>query len=231
MFARRDRAWAALIMPALAVAIVVTFTRSATIGACAAAAVLFSMKDRRLLAVLPIVVAMFFAIAPAKLTARYVSTFNLHDPTNRDRLAMLREGAHMVRTHPLVGVGPNMVQRVYAEYRDPDAVEAYLRRSVVNLCRKHWRRMSRERSFLRREGPVIASRTTALPDVARRDALAGALDRLPYRQRAALVLRFYEDLTERQTARALGCAVGTVKSLVFRGLQALREEIGHDDED
>jgi len=115
--------------------------------------------------------------------------------------------------------------------RDPDAVEAYLRRSVVNLCRKHWRRMSRERSFLRREGPVIATRTSAQPDVARRAALAGALDRLPYRQRAALVLRFYEDLTERQTARALGCAVGTVKSLVFRGLQALREEIGHDDED
>ncbi|MDP9343968.1 MAG: SigE family RNA polymerase sigma factor [Actinomycetota bacterium] len=115
--------------------------------------------------------------------------------------------------------------------RDPDAVEAYLRRSVVNLCRKHWRRVSRERSFLRREGPVMATRTTAQPDVARRAALASALDRLPYRQRAALVLRFYEDLTERQTARALGCAVGTVKSLVFRGLRALREEIGNDDED
>ncbi len=115
--------------------------------------------------------------------------------------------------------------------RDPDAVEAYLRRSVVNLCRKHWRRMSWERSFLRQEGPVIATRTTAQPDVARRAALADALDRLPYRQRAALVLRFYEDLTERQTARALGCAVGTVKSLVFRGLRALREEIGDDEAD
>jgi RNA polymerase sigma-70 factor (sigma-E family) len=115
--------------------------------------------------------------------------------------------------------------------RDPDAVEAYLRRSVVNLCRKHWRRVSRERSFLRQEGPAIATRTTAQPDVARRNQLAGALDRLPYRQRAALVLRFYEDLTERQTAQALGCAVGTVKSLVFRGLRALREEIGDDEAD
>jgi RNA polymerase sigma-70 factor (sigma-E family) len=109
--------------------------------------------------------------------------------------------------------------------RDP---EAYLRRSVVNLCRNHWRRNARERSFLKREGPAIATRTTAQPDVVRREALADALSRLPYRQRAALVLRLYEDLTERQTARALGCAVGTVKSLVFRGLRTLREEIGDD---
>src|SRR5262249_23995969 len=67
LYARRDRAWAALVMPALAVAIVVTFTRSATIGACAAAALLFTLKDRRLLAVLPVVVAIFFAVAPARL--------------------------------------------------------------------------------------------------------------------------------------------------------------------
>jgi RNA polymerase sigma-70 factor (sigma-E family) len=115
--------------------------------------------------------------------------------------------------------------------RNPDAVEAYLRRSVVNLCRKHWRRVSRERSFLRLEGPPMATRTTAQPDVVRQDALRVALERLPYRQRAALILRFYEDLTERQTARALGCAVGTVKSLVFRGLRALREEIDDDEAD
>ena len=59
-----------------------------------------------------------------------------------------------------------------------------------------------------------------------RDALRRALDLLPYRQRAALVLRFYEDLSEQQAARALGCAVGTIKSLVSRGLNALREELG-----
>ena len=113
--------------------------------------------------------------------------------------------------------------------RDPDAVEAYLRKSVVNLCRKHWRRLSRERSFIRREGPAMATRTATQPDLADRDSLQRALDKLPYRQRAALVLRFYEDLTERQTAKALGCAVGTVKSLVFRGLQTLREEIGDEE--
>ena len=71
----------------------------------------------------------------------------------------------------------------------------------------------------------MAMRTAMQPDIAGQDALQRALNKLPYRQRAALVLRFYEDLTERQTAKALGCAVGTVKSLVFRGLQTLKEEI------
>ena len=123
LFSRRDRVWAAAVIPALAVAIIVTFTRSATIGACAAATVLLALKDFRLLALLPIVAAVFFAVAPAKLNARFISAFNLTDPTTRDRLAMLREGEHMIRDHPLVGVGPNMVQARYAEYRDPEAVE------------------------------------------------------------------------------------------------------------
>jgi O-antigen ligase len=124
LFGRRERVWAALVMPALCVAVALTFTRSAWVGACAAAALLFSMKDFRLFAILPVVAAIFFAVAPADLTARFVSMFNMNDPTNRDRLAMLREGQQMIRTHPLVGVGPNMVLEVYQEYRDPEAVEA-----------------------------------------------------------------------------------------------------------
>lgn len=123
LFAKRDRLWASLVMPALLVAVVLTSTRSAWVGACAAAAVLLSLKDFRLLAVLPVVAAVFFAFAPSTATRRFVSIFDLTDPTNRDRVAMLREGGRMVRTHPLVGVGPNMVQRLYADYRGPDAVE------------------------------------------------------------------------------------------------------------
>ncbi len=122
LFGRRDRTWAALVIPALAVAMVLTFTRTAVVGACAAAALLFSLKDFRLLAVLPILAAIFLAVAPARLTSRFVSTFNLNDPTNHDRVAMLREGEHMVRDHPLVGIGPNMVEELYAKYRVPDAV-------------------------------------------------------------------------------------------------------------
>ncbi len=123
LFGQGGRTWAALVMPALAVAVALTFTRNTVVGACAAAALLFSLKDFRLLAVLPIAAAVFFAVAPTPLTARYVSIFNLKDPTNRDRVAMLREGAHMVRDHPVFGIGPNMVQPLYAQYRDPDAVQ------------------------------------------------------------------------------------------------------------
>ena len=118
-----------------------------------------------------------------------------------------------------------------AGLRKVEAVEAYLRRSIVNLARNHWRRLGRERAFLRQEGPAIARRAASQPDVAAREALWEALSRLPYRQRAALVLRFYEDLSERRTAQALGCPVGTVKSLVSRGLGRLRSEMGGDGDD
>jgi putative inorganic carbon (HCO3(-)) transporter len=87
------------------------------------AAVLLALKDFRLVAVLPVVAAIFFAVAGPGLTSRFISIFSLNDPTNRDRVAMLREGGRMVRAHPLLGVGPNMVEALYAEYRGPDAVE------------------------------------------------------------------------------------------------------------
>jgi putative inorganic carbon (HCO3(-)) transporter len=123
LFGRRERMWAAAVMPALAVAVVLTFTRSAWVGACAGAALLLSLKDFRLLAILPVIAAIFIALAPTKLTARFVSVFDVNDPTNRDRIAMLHEGGHMIRDHPLLGVGPNMVEVLYAEYRDPGAVQ------------------------------------------------------------------------------------------------------------
>lgn len=124
VFARRDRAWAAMVIPALTIAIVLTFTRSAWVGACVAAALVFALRDFRLVAIVPVAAALMLAVAPGSITQRFVSIFNLRDPTNRDRLAMMREGAQMIRTHPLVGVGPNMVPVVYDQYRDPDAVQA-----------------------------------------------------------------------------------------------------------
>jgi len=107
----------------------------------------------------------------------------------------------------------------FGSIHDEAAVAAYLRRSVVNLVRKHWRKLRSERSYLRHEGLAIATQVTLLPDVAEQDELWRALQQLPHRQRAAIVLRFYEDLSEGETARVLGCAVGTVKSSVARGLR------------
>lgn len=123
LFGRSERLWAALVMPALIMALSLTLSRSAWVGACAAVALLLMLKDFRLLAIMPIVAAIVFAIAPSLVTKRIASMFDPNDITRRDRLAMLREGAQMVRAHPFVGVGPNMVKELYAEYRDPDAVE------------------------------------------------------------------------------------------------------------
>ena len=123
LFGQRERTWAALVMPALLVAVALTSSRNAWVGACAAAALLFLLKDFRLLAVLPIVAAIFFGVAGPALTARFVSIFDLNDPSRRDRFAMIHEGAHMIRDHPLVGVGPNMVEPLYPQYRVAGAVE------------------------------------------------------------------------------------------------------------
>jgi hypothetical protein len=122
LFGRGERTWAGLVLPALGVGVAVTFTRSAEVGVFAAAAVLFSLKDFRLFAVLPIVAAVFIAVAPGQITQRFVSMFDKRDVTRIDRVAMIREGGRMVAAHPLVGVGPAMVQRHYAEYRGDDAV-------------------------------------------------------------------------------------------------------------
>ena len=123
LFGQRERLWAALLMPALVMALALTSTRTAWVGACAAAAVLLMLKDFRLLAVLPIAAAVTFAAAGPTITQRLMSSFDSKDPTRVDRIAMLREGGRMVRAHPFVGVGPNMVKERYAEYRDTDAVK------------------------------------------------------------------------------------------------------------
>ena len=123
VFGSRDRVWPALVMPALVVALSLTLTRSAWVGACVAVGVLFILKDLRLLGLLPVVAALFFAFAPDSVTNRMMSMFDLRDPSNRDRLAMARTGSAMVRDFPLTGVGPAMIPKLYTQYRDPDAVQ------------------------------------------------------------------------------------------------------------
>lgn len=122
-FGRRGRTWAALVMPALLVALALTYSRNVWIGAGAGLAVVFLLKDWRLLFLLPLVAALFLVLAPPRVTARFYSIFDLNDVTNRDRFAMAAAGAAIVKDHPLLGVGPNMVQRVYPQYRTASAVE------------------------------------------------------------------------------------------------------------
>jgi RNA polymerase sigma-70 factor (sigma-E family) len=109
--------------------------------------------------------------------------------------------------------------------RDPGAFEAYLRKTVVNLSNSYFRRRRIERNYEVRARGGLSDAAPGHP-IEERAALAAALRTLPQRQRAAIVLRFYEDLSEAQTADVIGCRPGTVKSLVSRGLEALRKEIG-----
>jgi O-antigen ligase len=122
LFARGERVWAALVMPALVMAVALTSTRTAWVGVCVGTGVLLMLKDFRLLAVLPIAGAITFAAAGPAITERLMSAFDAKNPTRLDRIAMVREGARMVRDHPLTGVGPNMVQELYAQYRDAEAI-------------------------------------------------------------------------------------------------------------
>jgi O-antigen ligase len=122
MFAKHHRMWAALVLPALFLALGFTFTRSAWVGACVGIGLLFLLRDFRLLALLPVAVGLFLAVAPANLTARLYSTFSLTDPSNIDRVAMIRSGFHIIKDDPLTGVGPDMVIQVYPHYRDKSAV-------------------------------------------------------------------------------------------------------------
>jgi RNA polymerase sigma-70 factor (sigma-E family) len=116
--------------------------------------------------------------------------------------------------------------RVFGRFRDlrrPESFEWYLRRTVVNLVRSHHRRRRTEREWVasqpRREASVPAS------DPTEHHAMWRTLQQLPAKQRTAIVLRFYEDLSDAQIADAMACPVGTVKSLIHRGLERLRTEV------
>jgi RNA polymerase sigma-70 factor (sigma-E family) len=108
--------------------------------------------------------------------------------------------------------------------RDRDNVEAYTRRIVVTTSIS-WRR---RRSFHERPSDTLPEPVGNDPaeEMVTHDAVVAALLTVPPRQRAAIVLRYYQDLTEAQTAEVLGCSVGAVKSQVAAGLKRLRPTLG-----
>jgi RNA polymerase sigma-70 factor (ECF subfamily) len=104
-----------------------------------------------------------------------------------------------------------------------EAVEPYARRVLINTATSWWRR----RWHGERPTEILPER--AIPDehdaLLERDALWRHVQTLPARQRAVLVLRFYEDLSEAATAQLLGVSVGTVKSQCARALASLRQRL------
>jgi RNA polymerase sigma factor (sigma-70 family) len=133
----------------------------------------------------------------------------------------------MVRlAHALIGnaeSAEDVVQeaftRVHGRAAELDNPGGYLRMTVVNLCRDRERRRARER---RARSLFIPATSLSLEAFEMIDVLL----RLPYRQRAVLVLRYWGDWTELEIAKALGCRPGAVKTLASRGLARLRKEVG-----
>lgn len=115
------------------------------------------------------------------------------------------------------------VYRRWEQIRDDDPF-AYARRSVVNAHASWWRR-HRGREQLVQDLPDWRSVADGTDDRARRDVLQRALAGLTQRERAVVVLRYFEDLTEQAVAHELGIALGTVKSTSHRALAKLRVDL------
>lgn len=134
------------------------------------------------------------------------------------RLAFLLTGDHHLAEDITQQAFVKFYRRGY-DLRQSYAAPAYLRKTVVNLARGHHRRKRREREHSQAQRVVDVS---PAPDLGERDLVIRAISELPYRQRAAIVLRYYEDLSEQQAAAALDCSAAAMKSLTARALASLR---------
>jgi len=141
------------------------------------------------------------------------------------RWARLLRTAYLLTgdTHDAEDVVQVTLERLYVAWRrlgPDDNADAYTRRILVNSNISRVRR----RRFRERLTTSLPERATADPTVQadERAALLAALASLPARQRAAVVLRYWDDLSESQVADVLGCSVGNVKSQTSRGLAKLR---------
>ena len=138
IFTPSRNAWPLVAVPALLVALVVTNTRNAWIGAFLAISALLAIRNWKLIVIAPILAGVAFLVAPGEIQRRANSILNPSDLGNRDRRVMWQIGADIIKDHPIVGVGPEMIadrtdrtgplahEGVYAKYRQnyPDAVNA-----------------------------------------------------------------------------------------------------------
>jgi len=119
-------------------------------------------------------------------------------------------------------IGEELAQEAFARVQQRfgrvASPSAYTRQVVINLCK-------RPRVPVTRTGMTGNEGAADPGDQAERVAMLDAVDRLPHRQRAVIVLRYFEDLTEAEIAQVLGCRPGTVKSLSSRALAQLRKDI------
>jgi RNA polymerase sigma-70 factor (sigma-E family) len=144
----------------------------------------------------------------------------------RARSAALLRVAYLLTgdRHAAEDLLQEVLEQVYVRWRRVRVTpEAYARRALVNRAANRWRRRSRrpERAL----GGIEVSAPDQTENLLVREAVVAALRALPPRQRAAVVLRFLEDLPVAEVARALDCSEGAVKSHTSRGLAKLRERL------
>lgn len=173
-----------------------------------------------------------YAEAVAKVTQlRPDCAVSPHEAEFRDYVAA-RNAPLLRMAHLLTGNradAEDLVQAALAKtylnwhrIHDRAAIDGYVHRAMVNTHISWWRRRRLE------EYPTDDIPEQAVDDCTRdselQDAVGRALDRLPRRMRAALVLRYFEDMTEAEVADVLGVSVGTVKSTVSRAVAKLRSD-------
>jgi RNA polymerase sigma-70 factor (sigma-E family) len=144
--------------------------------------------------------------------------------------------SHLVRTaylltgdaHHAEDLTQTALAKAYRSWRRvarADNPEAYVRRMLVS-CNSDRFRKRRVSEALTAAPPEVAGRDEAYSGVDERSALLGALAQLPPKQRAVVVMRYWEDLSEAEVADVLGCSTGTVKSQASKGLAKLRRYPG-----
>jgi RNA polymerase sigma-70 factor (sigma-E family) len=118
----------------------------------------------------------------------------------------------------------DVLERVYVKRRRlQGTLEPYVRTALANAAVNRWRHRSRRVTETQLHAHHEAGAAGPESGVADRDQLLWAMAQLPLRMRAVVVLRYFEDMSAADTAAALGCGVGTVKSQTARGLDRLRD--------
>ena len=141
------------------------------------------------------------------------------------RLAILLTGDRH-RAEDLVQDAFVRITGRFGHLRAKSAFGSYLNRTIVNLAKDQGRRAGLERRELQKERDAVArAQQPSMPDLATRKEILDALLVLPYRQRAAVVLRYYQDLSEQQVADTLGCSLSAARSLISRGMESLRKQL------
>jgi RNA polymerase sigma-70 factor (sigma-E family) len=142
------------------------------------------------------------------------------------RTALLLTGQNKAEAEDLLQTALERAYRHWQRICRSDEPERYIRRILANASVDRWRRMSRRADRVPPADYAEAVMPDQTAEIAERDYVLRALGALPPGQRAVLVLRYFDDLSEGETARMLGCSVGTVKSQAARGLDRLRVAVG-----